>query len=113
MRDVRAVGGAGEPPELRIFRTSYGVRLEAHTELERAGLARRRVGVSAAEAWVFTPEDLIVYKLIAGRPRDLDDIADVVAARTGAGEGLDWEHIERWAEAWDVADRLAAVRRGR
>lgn len=40
-------------------------------------------------------EDLILHKLFAGRPRDVEDAAGVV--RRMGGE-LDWEYIRRWAE---------------
>lgn len=38
-------------------------------------------------------EDLILHKLFAGRPRDLDDALGVVRRK---GEELDWGYLERW-----------------
>lgn len=46
-------------------------------------------------------EDLIVYKLLAWRPQDRDDIAEVLAA----GHELDTRYIEHWAAQWEVLDR--------
>lgn len=40
-------------------------------------------------------EDLILHKLFAGRPRDMEDASGVVRRK---GEELDWEYIGRWAE---------------
>lgn len=40
-------------------------------------------------------EDLILHKLFAGRPRDLEDAAGVVRRK---GDGLDWDYVRRWAE---------------
>jgi len=40
-------------------------------------------------------ESSIVYKLIADRPRDLDDIEAIMIARSSH---LDWELIERRSE---------------
>lgn len=40
-------------------------------------------------------EDLILHKLFAGRPRDMEDAAGVVRRK---GEELDWEYMRRWAE---------------
>lgn len=40
-------------------------------------------------------EDLLLHKLFAGRPRDLEDAAGVVRRK---GEEVDWEYVRRWAE---------------
>ncbi|MFQ5703311.1 MAG: hypothetical protein ACE5HT_04740 [Gemmatimonadales bacterium] len=39
-------------------------------------------------------EDLILHKLFAGRPRDLEDAATVVRRK---GAEIDWEYLDRWA----------------
>ena len=39
-------------------------------------------------------EDLILHKLFAGRPRDIEDAAGVVRRK---GTELDWEYMQRWA----------------
>jgi hypothetical protein len=54
---------------------------------------------------IATPEDLIVMKLIADRPKDVVDLAGLVRLPS-----LDWEYVERWAVEWGVTDRLARVR---
>lgn len=56
-------------------------------------------------ARVATPEDLIVMKLIADRPKDAIDLAGLVRLPS-----LDWAYVEHWAAEWGVADRLARVR---
>jgi hypothetical protein len=66
----------------------------------------RRARTSSEGIRVATPEDLIVLKLIADRPKDRQDLLGLVAL-----PDLDWTHVERWAAEWDVADRLAALRR--
>jgi len=40
-----------------------------------------------------TAEDLIIHKLFAGRPRDLEDAAGVVRRK---GDQLDWAYLEDW-----------------
>jgi hypothetical protein len=60
---------------------------------------------------VVTPEDLIVYKLIAGRPRDFADAEEIARARRVAGTALDWSYVENWCIAWGIEDRLATLRR--
>jgi hypothetical protein len=42
----------------------------------------------------------------ADRPKDRQDLLGLVAL-----PDLDWAHVERWAAEWDVADRLASLRR--
>lgn len=52
--------------------------------------------------WFATPEDLILLKLCANRPRDWLDIADVVFMQ---GQ-LDDAYLRHWAERLGVLDRL-------
>lgn len=49
---------------------------------------------------VLTVEDVIVHKLLAGRPRDRDDITSILAA----GHPLDVGYIEHWASEWEVLE---------
>lgn len=51
---------------------------------------------------VATPEDLVLLKLLANRPRDLGDIADL---RLVQGD-LDEKHMRRWAADLGITDRL-------
>jgi hypothetical protein len=52
---------------------------------------------------IATPEDLLVLKLIANRPKDQIDILGLVKIPT-----LDWGYIERAATEWELTDRLRA-----
>jgi hypothetical protein len=76
----------------------------AKTALQHDVVCRART--SSEGVRVATPEDLIVLKLIADRPKDRQDLLGLVAL-----PDLDWAHVERWAAEWDVADRLASLRR--
>lgn len=55
---------------------------------------------------VLTVEDVIVQKLLAGRPRDRDDIDSIMSM----GHDLETDYIERWAAMWEVEDCWAEVR---
>lgn len=59
-------------------------------------------------------EDLLLHKLFAARPRDIEDAAGVVRRR---GTELDWGYLERWAAEFatvpgreDLPRRLEALR---
>jgi hypothetical protein len=54
------------------------------------------------EAWLVSPEDLILLKLIAGRPRDYGDIEDIFFVQ---GQ-LDESYLRRWAAPLGITDRL-------
>lgn len=70
------------------------------------------VEISGVAVPVATPEDLIVYKLIADRPRDRDDIGAIRRTQARAGRELDRDYIERWARFRGVSDRLEALEAG-
>lgn len=53
-----------------------------------------RVSIRGESVPFATPEDLILHKLFAGRPRDLEDAAGVVQRKR---DELDWEYLRRWA----------------
>ena len=106
-----AVSEPGELPDLALYRDSSGRRIDilfAHTAFERSALERRRSlgGSGPGATHVVSPEDLIVYKLIADRPQDRADIAAVVEAQSMRGAPIDWTYIEQWCAAWEVLERL-------
>ena len=72
-----------------------------------AAMQRRRLGnVEGQELWVVSAEDLIVFKLIANRPRDFADILDILLIQ---GE-LDWGYIDDWAQQLGVSKRWQEAR---
>jgi hypothetical protein len=105
---------ADDLPDLLFLRAPDGVRVDflvAKTEFEEAALSRAheaRVGDRLCR--VVSPEDLVVYKVVAGRTRDLADVEEVVQARIAAGEAFDWAHVEKWVADFGYEDRLARVR---
>jgi hypothetical protein len=65
------------------------------TAYERQAIARaQQVSIAGALVPFAAPEDLIIHKLFAGRPRDVEDVRGVVRRK---GEVLDWSYVERWA----------------
>jgi len=64
----------------------------------------RRAGLHGGPR-VATPEDLIILKLIANRPKDQVDLLSLCAL-----PGLDWPYVEQWARAWEVLGTLQRLR---
>jgi hypothetical protein len=93
---VRVLADAGDAPHLiRAQREEQRVDLlVALTEYQQEALGR-------AEDHVLSVEDVIVHKLIAGRPRDRDDIRSILEA----GHAIDWDYVRRWAGEFDVWER--------
>lgn len=54
-----------------------------------------RVEMEGVEVPFAAVEDLLLHKLFAGRPRDLEDVVGVVRRK---GPDIDWEYVRRWAE---------------
>ncbi len=70
----------------------------AGAALHRTAIARRRsLLLHGIAAWICSPEDLIMLKLHAGRPRDFEDVLGVVK---NSHLRLDFNYL------WDWADRL-------
>lgn len=68
------------------------------TEYERQCIDRgKTIRIRRVDVRFVSPEDLIVMKTIAGRPRDLEDVASVVRKNPG----FDRRHVERWLREFD------------
>jgi hypothetical protein len=110
------VDAAEQLPDIVIFRSEHvDLRqvdiLLAKTAFEEEVL-RRAVGVEIGSQRVpiASPEDLVVYKLLADRPRDREDIRAVLRTQARAARPFDWGHVERWAAFWRISDRLRSLR---
>lgn len=57
-----------------------------------------------------SPEDLVVYKLIAGRPQDRLDVLAMLDAFAQGTRAIDWVYVEHWCEIWDARDALERLR---
>lgn len=73
---------------------------------------RKRLTLLGREAWLPTPEDVIVQKLrwnkIGRRSKDFDDVVSVMGVQ---GEGkLDWPYIEKWCAEHGTLEGLAEAR---
>jgi len=102
--DIAVFHGNGDPP----------VRFDifiAKTEFERVVIETARAApVLATQVHLARPEASIIYKLLARRRRDLDDVDGIFEARRAAGDPLDWAFLEHWAAEWGILDRLTPYR---
>jgi len=75
----------------------------AECDFLREAVARRRsANVESRAIWLVSPEDLVLLKLVAARPRDLADVGDILFTQ---GK-LDHEYLLSWAERLGVVDKL-------
>jgi predicted nucleotidyltransferase len=90
----------------RLYLTEIGIDVDlflAESAFQEEVLKRRRlVQLETARVWFISPEDLILLKLLASRPRDRGDIADILFTQ---GQ-LDTEYMRRWAEQLGIRDAL-------
>jgi hypothetical protein len=95
---------------LRARHPTYGLAdlITAGTEYEREAISRSRAEEGAADSpvRVLAVEDVILFKLIAGRTQDVADVESILAANPA----LDLDYLEGWARAWDVLDSWLRVR---
>ena len=96
-----------------------GVRVDfifSTTPYEQHAIERsQQVEVGGVAISFATAEDLIIHKLFAGRPRDLEDATGVVQRK---GRDLDWSYLEHWVEQFssvpgreELASQLADLKR--
>jgi len=102
-------------PDILLLEAASGVvrrvdLLIAKTPFEGEAIAQAVPKDIGAQCRVVRPEHLIVYKLIAGRSRDVTDAEDVARTCELGGTALDWSLVERWAVEWGVEDRLQRLR---
>ena len=69
-----------------------------------------RVAIGPCDIPVVSPEDLVVYRLLADRPRDREDVRAVLRTQARTARAFDWRHVERWAAFWQIGDRLDRLR---
>ena len=92
--------------------TAIGVVVDAmrprDSHEERAIQRRRPLTIEGHRLWFVAPDDLILMKLKAGRPRDFEDAVGVLVAQR---EALDEGYMADWARRLTIADELAYVLR--
>ena len=76
--------------------------------MERFARRRRQhVPECSSEAWVATPEDVVIQKLRWARRKDLDDVVNLLAV---SGDVLDWDFVWRWTVEHGTCELLRQLR---
>jgi len=90
---------------------SNGIRVDfifSSSDYERQAIRRARsVRIGKASVRVAAPEDVIIHKIIAGRPRDLEDTKGVLLKNPD----VDTEYIRRWLGNFEQALSQPFLRR--
>lgn len=90
-----------------------GIRVDfilSSLDYERGAISRARtVRVGRTRVNFASPEDLVVHKMVAGRPRDLEDVHSILLKNPG----LDSTFIARWLSEFDRAQGSDAKSRFR
>jgi uncharacterized nucleotidyltransferase DUF6036 len=98
-----------ESPEEFVPRTlvlpcidpASGIRLDfifSHSVYEEQAMKRvKRIEMGNAAVCYASPEDVVVHKVIAGRPRDLEDVRSILLKNPG----LDRGYIRNWLAQFD------------
>ena len=80
-----------------------GIRVDfifSFTPYEREAIARgRNVTIGGQEVCFASPEDLVIHKVFAGRPRDLEDVRSILLKN----RDIDIGHIRAWLKDFDSA----------
>lgn len=70
----------------------------SHSEYERQALERvRRVPIGSVQVRFASLEDLVIHKIIAGRPRDLEDVRGILLKNSTCQV----EYIRHWLQEFD------------
>jgi hypothetical protein len=88
---------------LPVLEKSTGIRVDfifSFTPYEAQAIGRaRRVVLAGQEVCFASPEDLIIHKMFAGRPRDIEDVKTLIPKNPG----IDIPYIRRWLREMDIA----------
>lgn len=86
---------------LPAIEPASGIRIDfvfSLSQFERAAIERSRpIDLDGVAVRFVSLEDLIVMKLLAGRPRDLEDVGSIIRKN----RDLDRNHVKKWLDEFD------------
>lgn len=95
--------------KVRLYLEGRGIDADiflAENDFQSEVIHRRiEAEVDGLRLFLVTPEDLILFKLLASRPRDLIDVEDILFMQ---GD-LDEAYMRKWAEPLGIAQQLEEI----
>jgi hypothetical protein len=83
-----------------------GIRIDfilSFSDYERAAIGRaRRIRIGRANVRFAALEDLIIHKMVAGRPRDIEDVESMLLKNPGYGAGFIKDRLREFDGALDT-----------
>ena len=80
-----------------------GIRVDfifSFTPYEQQAIKRgRKIKLGGGKVNFASPEDLVIHKLFAGRPRDIEDVKGIIAKNPK----LDKKYIKKWLEEFETS----------
>jgi hypothetical protein len=94
VRETMVLPALDEPTGIRIdFIFSF-------TPYEQEAIKRaRKIPFMEQEVCFASPEDVIIHKIFAGRPRDIEDAKTIILKNPG----IDTKYIKNWLKAFDAS----------
>ncbi|RLS41834.1 MAG: hypothetical protein DWH81_05325 [Planctomycetota bacterium] len=68
---------------------------------------RMTLSILNREAYVPTPEDVVIMKLQWGRSKDIEDVRGVIAVQINT---LDWDYVHHWTDRHGTRQQLDEIR---
>jgi len=88
---------------LPAFDETTGIRVDfifSFTPYEIEAIKRaRRIKILEQEVCFASPEDVIIHKIFAGRPRDIEDVRTIILKNPG----IDIQYIKGWLREFDAS----------
>ncbi len=88
---------------LPVLDKDSGIRIDfifSFTPYEQSAIQRaRKISLMQTEVSFASPEDVIIHKIFAGRPRDLEDVRSIILKNPN----IDIEYIECWLKEFDLS----------
>src|SRR3990167_6749556 len=70
------------------------------TPYETSAIKRvKKVRVLGEDVHFASPEDIIIHKIFAGRPRDIEDIRTIIMKNPS----MDFQYIRKWLKEFDAS----------
>lgn len=80
-----------------------GIRVDfifSFTPYETSAIKRvKKIRVMREDVHFASPEDIIIHKIFAGRPRDIEDIRTIVMKNPS----MDFQYIRKWLKEFDAS----------